>query len=214
MTLTRRSLLSLVLTSAGVFFGGLLLSALRFQPYREQGWPALIISDLQSPEENPGRYMYSAVATAVSGGLLIPVITGIHRRLRPRHALATSVGNIVLTLGACGAIGIGVLSPFPVSYDDVHIPLAFVTFIAIVSGIACHVGVLVATPTTTPRAMRVALRACLGVQAALIPFLAYLYFVPDFFDGRTLFTTLAFLEWSLCLGILAMLLLLVSALEP
>jgi len=212
--LTRQALLALVVASAGVFFGGLLLSALRFQPYRDHGWPALIISDIQSPEENPGHYVYSAAATAVSGALLLPVIASLHRQLRSRHRVLTGVGTVLLTTGACGAIAIGALSPFPVSYDDVHVPLAFLTFIAIVSGIACHAAVLTSTAAAQSRVVRTALRVCLTVQAALIPFLAYLYVVPDFFDGRTLFTTLAFLEWSLCVGILAMLLVLIAALDP
>jgi hypothetical protein len=209
----RRTLLQLVLASAAVFFTGLLLSAITFRPVRDQGWTALIISDLQSPEENPRGYGYSAAATAVSGLLLLPVIASVHRRLWPRGRPGTAVGTLTLAAGASGAIAIGVLAPFPVSYDHVHIPLAFATFIGIVAGTSAYVGVLVCDPRGGTRGQIVSLRACLVVQLALVAFLGYVYFVPDFFDGRTLWTTLAFMEWSLCAGILAMLVLLVSAIE-
>ncbi len=54
-----------------IFFAGLLVSGFTFYSGKRFDWTAAVISDLQSPEENPRGYVASAVATAVTGGLFL-----------------------------------------------------------------------------------------------------------------------------------------------
>jgi len=63
-----------------VFFAGILASAAVFYT----GWPfdaqAAILSDLQSPDNNPRGYGAAAGGTAVSAVLLIPAIGVFYQR--------------------------------------------------------------------------------------------------------------------------------------
>lgn len=203
----------LVLAGAATFAVGLLLSAVTFHDSRSFDWRALIISDLQSPEENPGGYYFSAGATAVTGLLLLPVVRAFHSRFRPVGGLVATAGSLAFSTGAFGAVLLGLLAPFPVSYDTVHVPLAFATFIGIVAGIAAYMSVLARHPSPGSSPPGGIVRACLALTTGTLGFLVYVYFIPDFFDGRSLLTTLALWEWSLCAAILGLLLLLAAAVD-
>jgi hypothetical protein len=110
-------------------------------------------------------------------------------------------GSIFLALGACGAVLIGVTAPFPVSYEAVHIPLAFATFIFLTGGIGGYLLVGSRYLWQTNRSLSIGLSACCALVGGILSALIYLQHIPDFFKGDSLWTTLALWEWLLCASI-------------
>jgi hypothetical protein len=209
----RQILLVLILVSSFLFFAGLLGASVLFYSSRKFVWTDAIISDLQSPEENPKGYLIASSATAICGLFLFPLIRVFHRRLRQFSRSGTATGSFIFGLGALGAVSIGCLAPFPISYESVHVPLAFATFIGIVAGIVVYLFLIARAVFQTNRRSGYLLSACLTLKLAALGALVYIYFIPDFFTGESWLTTLALWEWMLCLGIVSYLLLLVIALD-
>ena len=144
---------------------------------------------------------------------LFPLIRIFHQRLRQFSKGLTGAGSFSFSLGALGAVSIGCLAPFPVSYESVHVPLAFATFIGIVAGIVIYLQLLARSVFQKNRWHGYFLLVCLALKLAALGALVYIYFIPDFFDGKSLLTTLALWEWVLCAGIVSYLLLLTIALD-
>ncbi len=209
----RRILLTVILASSFVFFAGLLISSAFFYAGRKFVWTEAIISDLQSPEENPKGYLAASTTTAICGLFLFPLIWIFHQRLRQFSKGITGTGSFVFGLGALGAVSIGCLAPFPVSYESVHVPLAFATFIGIVAGIVIYLQLLAWSVFQRNRSQGYFLLTCLALKLAALGALIYIYFIPNFFDGKSLLTTLALWEWALCVGIVSYLLLLTMVLD-
>lgn len=202
----------LIGASTAVFFAGLVISAIAFYGGRPLDWTAAIISDLQSPEENPRGYLASAVATAITGGLFLRLLAIVHRRVRAWSAPLAWAGSAFFGAGAVGAIAIGCLAPFPHSYDAVHLPLAFATFIALVAGTGLHL--LAAGWQAWPRNRRRGAKmfGCCVLIGGILAALAATYRIENYFTGDSLLTTLALWEWLLCASIVAFLRVLAGAL--
>lgn len=194
-----------------VFFIGLLVSGLFFYAGRRFDWTAAIISDLQSPEENPRGYLASALATAITSFFFFRLAAQFHRWSRAGSVWRARMASSAFGLGAFGALAIGCLAPFPVSYEAVHVPLAFATFFCLVAGLGGHLLLAALRFWRTERRRSLPLvGGCvmiLGVLAAL----AWTYRVPNFFTGDSLWTTLALWEWLLCASIVGFMLLLTQA---
>jgi len=198
----------------GVFFTGLLVSGACFYHGRPFDWTAAIISDLQSPEENPEGYLPSAAATAWSGLFFFQLARVFHDWTRPASTALARAGSGFFGLGAAGALAIGCLAPFPVGYETVHVPLAFATFFFLVGGLGVY---LFAAGLHLRRIEPARSLAAFGGAGAIVAILAALfrtYQFPDFFTGENLWRTLAFWEWLLCGSTVGFMLLLSWAYRP
>lgn len=184
--LARRVLLP---ASYVVFVAGILASGAIFYRGRPFDPKAAIISDLQSPDDNPRGYWASAAATAISAILLAPAVTVFYRQLR-RDSLKLAVSGMVLfAIGLMSAIAVGILAPFTHGYSPLHVQLASATFIGISAGSLLH---LLAAGAS---------RALLIFQFGIVLLLIFLCYGPFNFDNDRLFTSLAFWEWVLCVNL-------------
>jgi hypothetical protein len=170
-----------------VFLFGALFSAEIFFRSRPFDVKAAVLSDLQSPDDNPRGYAASAIGTAVFAILLAPATIVFHRRLlkqSPRLAWAGSTG---FAIGLASAIAIGALAPTTHGYTPLHIQLASAAFIGISAGTLLHLAAARAAPSL------------LLFQLVALVTLIFLCYGPVEFKNDRLFTCLAFWEWVLCL---------------
>jgi hypothetical protein len=185
--LTPRFALRVLVPASGlIFLLGLAVSGAIFFRGKPFDLKAAVISDLESPEDNPHGYGPSAAATAVAAILLAPAALIFYRQLRSWRLWLARAGAALFAVGIAGAIGIGMLAPFTRGYSPLHIQLAYAAFIGIGGGI--WFDLLAARAATALR----------WVQGAVFLFLVYLYFGPDFFSDEHLLTSIAFWEWLLC----------------
>jgi hypothetical protein len=176
----------LVPASELIFLVGLLVSGTIFFRGKPFEVKAVVISDLESPEDNPGGYAASAAAIAISGGLLAPAALIFYRALREKKRWLARIAAAWFALGVAGAIAIGMTAPFTRGYSPLHIQLAFAAFVGIAGGIWFDI---LALPSLT---------FLKWFQAAVFLFLVVLYFVPNPFSDDHLLTSIAFWEWVLC----------------
>lgn len=176
----------LIPASSLVFLAGLIISGTIFYRGKPFDVEAAVISDLESPDENPHGYGAAAAGTAVAGVLLVPAAIMFYQRLRKDGPALALAGAALFAMGLGAAIAIGVLAPFTRGYSPLHIQLAFATFIGICGGASAWL--------FAARAARV----LVVFQSAVFLFLGYLYFTPDFFSNDRLLTSLGFWEWMLC----------------
>ena len=169
-----------------VFLGGLLISGVVFYRGKPFDPKAAVLSDLESPDDNPHGYGAAAAGTAICGVLLIPVAATFCMRLWRRRPLLTLAGAVWFAIGLGSSIAIGLLAPFTHGYTPLHVQLAYAAFAGICAGTLIH---LVAAGAP---------RRLIALQSAAFLFLIYLYFAPDFFSNDRLLTSLAFWEWVLC----------------
>jgi len=181
------ALRTLIPASGLIFLIGLVVSGAIFFHDKPFDAKAAIISDLESPNENPSGYEPSAAATTISGVLLVPPVVVFYRRLRNDRPWLAKAGAATFTFGLCAAIAIGILAPFTRGYSPLHIQLAFIAFIGICGGTWFHLVAARASPVL------------IGFQGTVTAFLLYLYFGPNFFNNDHLLTSLALWEWILCL---------------
>jgi hypothetical protein len=176
---------------------------------------AAVISDLESPEDNPRGYGAAAAGTAVCGILLIPAAAATlsYSRLRVVRRKLALLGAALFAAGLAAAIAVGFLAPFTRDYTPLHIQLAFAAFIGICSGtLVCSIiAALRALETGDSWGPR--LVAMVVVQGSVLLFLVYLYFTPHFFNCKGLLTSLAFWEWLLCADCVVSLWILTAALD-
>ncbi len=196
----------LIPASELIFLLGLFISGMIFFRGKEFDLKEAIISDLESPDDNPSGYVPSAAATAVSGLLLAPAALAFYRQLRSKRRWLARLGLGCFILGSAGAIFIGLLAPLTRGYSPLHVQLAYAAFIGIAGGIWFN---LLALPGT---------RFLKWFQGAVLLFLVYLYFGPDFFNNDHLLTSIAFWEWLLCadvgIALLALARAIVRGLQP
>ena len=57
-----------------------------------------------------------------------------YRRLSAMHRTLAAIGSFLLVAGLLAAVLIGCLAPFPQTYEPLHIPLAYATFISVSAG--------------------------------------------------------------------------------
>lgn len=169
-----------------VFFAGMMISGSVFFRGKPFDVKAAVLSDLESPDDNPHGYEASAAGIALSAILLIPAATLFYLELRKQRRMLALMGAIMFALGLAAAILIGVLAPFTHGYSQLHVQLAYAVFIGICGGIFFHLAAARAAPMIVV------------FQCVVLLFLIYMYIGPDFLSNRHLLTSLAFWEWILC----------------
>ena len=179
-----------------VFVVSLLISAGFFYSGRLVRIEDALMSVLLSRRDNPNGYLIAAIGTAVCGVLLLPAATLFHDYLQAIHRLGA--GAWIYRLGLVAVIAIGGLAPFQSeAFGPVHIYLAFLAFTAMVAGLAACLGE--AAFGRIPG--RLWLSALAAVHTGELLFLIYTWFVPYPAQGYGPWTSLAALEWDLCLSI-------------
>jgi hypothetical protein len=159
-----------------------------------------VISDLESPADNPRGYGFAAAGTAICAMLLVPVANLFYSRMRIVRRKLALVGAALFAVGLAAAVAIGFPAPFTVDYTTLHIQLAFVAFIGTCSGtlVCSTIAVFPAFETGGPWGAR----------------LAAMIVVQHFFNYKGLLTSLALWEWLLCVECVASLWILTAALDP
>src|SRR4051794_2598096 len=85
-----------------VFLAGMLASAAIFYSGKAFDPKQAVLSDLQSPDENPRGYGPSAASTAISAVLLAPAVALFHGRLRTHSPMLSLAGAVMFAAGlAC-----------------------------------------------------------------------------------------------------------------
>lgn len=199
--------LPLILTALGivVFLGGLILGSRSFHAVGLLGPHEAVISKLQSPFENPRGYIVAAAAVAICGALLLPAVRTVFLGLREAGGPVAATGSLLLALGFLGEIALGCLARLWSMYDHAHVILAFATFIAIAAGLT----ICLALAARLRRNYGLMLLA--AVQLLAVCTLIYMVFNSNFPPERSFLTSLAFLEWLLCLSFIVSLLALVAS---
>lgn len=169
-----------------IFVLGLLVSGTIFFRGKALDFKAAVISDLESPEDDPRGYAVLAGGIAVSGALLAPAAVIFYLALRDKKRWLARIGAGCFALGIAGAIAIGATAPVTRGYSPMHVYLAYAAFIGITGGIWFNV---LALPS---------LSFMKWFQGGVFLFLLYLCFGPDFFSDDHLLTSIAFWEWLLC----------------
>jgi hypothetical membrane protein len=196
------------------FFAGIVLSAVLY--YSDKPVVDLkrsVISNLARPTDNPSGYLAAGAGMALCGLLLAPAALWFFRVLRGLHAGIAAAGLSLFGAGLAGAVFIGCMSPFEDAYSDVHIYVAYATFVLMAAG------TLVWMAMVTRASRRRGLVAALIVEAFVAAFLLYLTVGmvfpsgPDFFDDRSLVRSAALCEWVLCVGNVTYLSILGAAVE-
>lgn len=171
--------------AAAIFFGG--------RPWDAK---AAILSDLESPVENPRGYRAGAAGTAACGLLLTPAAICFFERLRVYRRKWALAGGLLFGAGLAAATAIGLLAPFTRGYTPLHVQLAYAAFIGICAGTLIFLGIA-SVPARRARGRKTA-QGIAALNGAVLGFLLYLYFGPEYFDNGRLLTSLAFCEWMLC----------------
>lgn len=177
----------LVAASCLVFLAGLVVSGAVFYRDRPFDVKAAVLSDLESPDDNPHGYGAAAAGTALSALLLAPAVAVFHRRLRKAHPRLAISGSVTFAFGLAAAVAIAILAPFTHGYTPLHIQLASAAFIGIFGGTWLHLLAAGAAP------------AVLVFQFLALLVLIFLCYGPVEFHNERLFTSLAFWEWVLCI---------------
>lgn len=179
----------LVPASELIFLLGILISGSIFFRGKSFDIKAAVISDLESPEDNPRGYAVLAAAIAISGMFLAPAVLIFYRQLRYKKRWLARLAAAWFSLGNAGAIAIGLTAPFRLGYSPLHVQLAFAAFIGIAAGIWFDI-----------LALR-GLSFLKWFQGGVFLLLFYLYFGPDFFSDNHLLTSIAFWELLLCVDV-------------
>ena len=184
-----------------IFLAGMLISAAIF--YRGKPFDAkqAVLSDLQSPDENPHGFGASAAGTGISAILLAPAVQLFYRRLRPQKPRLATAGAVTFAVGLACAIAVGVLAPFTHGYTPLHVQLASAAFVGVSAGTLLYLFAVRAAP------------ALLATQLSVLALLVFLCYGPVNFDNSRLLTSLAFSEWVLCTNCAATLWLLSKSID-
>ena len=207
----------LVPAAVTVFLAGLLLSAVLYYADKPVDLKRAVISNLARPTDNPRGYLAAAAGMALGALLLLPAALWFFRVLRCIHTGAATAGLALFGAGLAGEIFIGVMSPFQDAYSDIHIYVAYATFVLMTAGILVWLAILAFAQRYTGRGRK--LLAALVVQLCMMLFLLFLTlsmifpFGPDFFDDKTFFRSAALCEWVLCAGNIAYLFILAAAVD-
>jgi hypothetical protein len=196
---TPRLVLGLFLpASFAVFFVGLLSSSAFYFRTRPIDLKAAVISDVESPGDNPHGYGAAAAGTAACGLLLAPAAALFYQRLRVVRRRLTVAGSLLFAAGLASATAIGLLAPFTRGYTPLHIQLAFAAFIGICGGTLILLFVAAGMAREAGRGLRRAASGIAALNSLVLAFLLYMYFGPEILNNDGLLTSLAFCEWMLC----------------
>jgi len=196
----------LVRLGSFLFFASILVASTFYYRNRPFNLRDAVISRLQSSYDNPSGYLIAAGGTVISAVLILPASGLFFLGLRHIHRRIAQTGAALIGLGLLGAIALGFLAPFSSPYDSFHTGLALLTFFILSAGVAVCLG-LAAWSTR-----RLALWLATVVQFAALPVLVYMVFTSDFPPERSFLSSLAFLEWVLCLIVGASILILTALL--
>lgn len=213
MIIKRHTAIGTILTATVIFFIGLLISARIFFAGASFNLKTAVISHLQSRAMNPHGYLPAVLGTAIAVILLLPPAIFIYNHVVISQSVLSKAGLAFIGLGIFGAIVIGILSPAPNIYEHVHIPLAFAIFTSLTAGIVIYM--IAACRLVFPRhkAMGWALLCSIVFLVAVLLFILFLYFTPQFFDENSWLRNRALYEWTLsaCLAACTVALILVLA---
>lgn len=187
LRITPRSVRRAILpASYAVFLAGTVLSASIFYRNRPFDPKDAILSDLQSPDDNPHGFAASAAAAAFAAVLLAPAVAIFYRETRPRQPKLAMAGAAAFAVSLASAVSIGLLAPFTHDYTPLHIQLACAAFSGLSAGTFLHL--------LAARASKTAVALQFGALTAV----AYICYGGVKFDNHRLLTSLALWEWALC----------------
>ena len=185
----------LILASYLIFFGCMVISAGVFFTGKPVQLREAMISGLLSPSDNPRGYRIASAGTAICGVLLLPVALLFYRALARRHRVLALAGSVTFGLGPLCAASILLYAG---EIDDTHVYLAFAAYIFMTLGLLIGLALEGSTVVRAGGIRGGALLLALAALTAILIFLVYLLFTPDFFNDQTLLRNVAFCEWSLC----------------
>lgn len=192
---TKTLLHTLIVSSYLVFFGSMLISAGSYYSGKPIKLRDAMISGLLSPSDNPQGYRIVSAGTAICGALLLPVAFLFFRTLSRRNRSLACVGSVVFGLGPLCAVS---MIFFASEINDTHVYLAFAAYIFMTSGLLICLALEVWPITRRGGMAGTALSLVLLSLLAVLGFLVYLLFTPDYFNDKTLLRNVAFCEWTLC----------------
>lgn len=210
---TEKIILLCISLSSIVFFISLIVSSSFYYSGKIFDWKNAVISDLQSPIENPSGYIIAALGTTLAGIILLPTIILFHSKLYRISRLFSSFGTIIFSLGILGTFIIGCLTPFPSVYEPIHIPAAFATFISIVMSILVYSLILAYGVFRVNKKLSYFLLGLGVFKLSVLIALFYLFVTPGFFTNDGLVRVLALWEWLLCISIVVYLFFLTLAVK-
>lgn len=186
MRLRPANLHALILSSYLVFFGSMVISAKPYFAGKKIDWHDAVISYLLSSSDNPHGYRVASVGTSICGALLLPVAFVFYRNLSRRNRVLAIAGQLIFGLGPLCAVS---MIFFTSEINDLHVELATAAYFFMTLGLLICIAMEV---------RGVALLVILPFLLAILAFIVYLEFTPDFFDNRNLIHSVAFCEWGLC----------------
>lgn len=213
MIIKRRTAIGSILAATALFFIGLLVSAHIFFAGASFNLKTAVISHLQSRTMNPHGYLPAVLGTAMAVILLLPPAIFIYNHVVISQPALSKAGLTSIGVGVLGAIAIGILSPAPNIYEHVHIPLAFAIFISLTAGIAIYMISACRLIFLRHKVMGWILLCSIVFLIAVLLFILFLYFTPQFFDENSWLRNRALYEWALsaCLAACTVALILVLA---
>jgi len=154
-----------------------------------------MISGLLSPTDNPHGYWIASTGTASCGILLLPVALVFYRKLAPLNRPLAMSGAFLFGLGPLAATSMIFVAA---EINDLHVYLAFGAYIFMTTGLTICLALESSALIMRRGIAGKGLLSLILFLLAVLIFLVYLLFTPDFFDDRSLLGNVAFCEWALC----------------
>ncbi|HYW48946.1 MAG TPA: hypothetical protein VE959_39145 [Bryobacteraceae bacterium] len=127
-----------------------------------------VLSDLQSPDDNPHGYLPAALATVLCGLLLFPAATLFQTALGQSHRRLAAAGAWLYRAGLAAAVAMGLLEPFQELYSPLHVLLAYAAFVAFVAALGICTAVAASAGLRPHRAVWVVAAALQCLALAMI----------------------------------------------
>jgi hypothetical protein len=190
-----RTLYALILSSDLVFFGSMVISAKPYYAGKKIDLHDAVISYLLSASDNPHGYRVASVGTSICGALLLPVAFLFYQKLSRRHRALAIAGSLIFGLGPLCALS---MIFFTNDINDLHVYLATAAYFFMTLGLLICIAIEGLQEVRSGGPRGVTLLLSLLFLLAVLAFIVYLEFTPDFFNDRTLLHSVAFCEWALC----------------
>jgi len=197
MIIRRHTAVGSILGATVVFFAGLAISAESFFTGAQFNLKAAVISHLESPVMNPHGYLPAVLGTVIAVILLLPPAIFIYQRLAVTQPGLSKTGFAFISIGILCAIIIGGLSPAPYTYEHVHIPMAFAIFICLSAGTLLYTVAAYLYVSPQHKVIGRILLCSVIFLIAVLLFILFLYFTPQFFDENIWLRNRAVYEWAL-----------------
>jgi hypothetical protein len=186
---------TLILSSYFIFFGSMIASARPYYSGKSIRLRDAMISALLSPTDNPQGYRIASAGTALCGVLMLPVAFTFNRALARRHRPLAFIGSFLFGLGPLSAASMIFVAP---EINDLHVYLATGAYIFMTAGLLICLALAAHPVVLTGGGRGPAQALALLFLLAVLAFLVYLLFTPDFFNDKSLIRNVAFCEWTLC----------------